>query len=220
MTELEQEMAERFYGFGRWDAPYWFIGPEPGQAKKEDNKLEHRSRAWRKCGKLEIVDLKEYHDHLELGLHTKEEAALQFTWNKLMLTLLEYQSQATTVEDRRVYQRLRLGRVDKETCLIELSGLPANNSSTIRERERFLPSRVLRLQEALAEKLKSPSPGFVVMYGKRSHNYFNSVFGSTLEQDRVVRVGSTVVVLAPHPNTHGLINNYWITLGKSLRGIH
>jgi hypothetical protein len=220
MTDIEQEMAERFYGFGRWDAPYWFIGPEAGQAMKEDDQLEQRASAWSKCGKLEIVDLKEYHDHLEPGLHTREKAGLQFTWNKLMITLLEYQGQPATIEERRTYQRLRLGRAHEETCLIELSGLPANNSTTIRERERFLPARVHRLQEALAAKLKSPLPGFVVMYGKGSHNHFNSIFGSTLEQDRVVRVGSTVVVLATHPNTRGKTNQDWIALGKALRQTH
>jgi hypothetical protein len=26
-SELDR-MAEHFYGYGRWDAPYWFIGPE------------------------------------------------------------------------------------------------------------------------------------------------------------------------------------------------
>ena len=28
------EMALRWYGYGRWDCPYWFIGPEPGQAPR------------------------------------------------------------------------------------------------------------------------------------------------------------------------------------------
>ena len=27
--ELEN-MAEHFFGYGRWDAPYWFISAEPG----------------------------------------------------------------------------------------------------------------------------------------------------------------------------------------------
>jgi hypothetical protein len=222
MTDIEQEMAERFYGFGRWRAPYWFIGPEPGQAKKEDDKLEHRARAWSKCGKPELTDLKEYHDYLEPGLHTREKAGLQSTWKKLLLTLLaykdhEYKNQSSVVEDRRSYQRLSLGHADGETCLVELSGLPANSSYTIRERERFLPARVRRLRAALTEKLKSPSPGFVVMYGTGSQNHFESIFGSALKQDRVVRVDSTVVVLATHPNTRGITNQYWIALGKSLR---
>jgi hypothetical protein len=26
----DSHMAEHFYGYGRWDAPFWFIGPEPG----------------------------------------------------------------------------------------------------------------------------------------------------------------------------------------------
>jgi len=30
--ELEN-MAEHFFGYGRWDAPFWFIGPEAGMGK-------------------------------------------------------------------------------------------------------------------------------------------------------------------------------------------
>jgi hypothetical protein len=27
------KMAEDFFGYGRWEAPYWFIGPEAGMGK-------------------------------------------------------------------------------------------------------------------------------------------------------------------------------------------
>jgi hypothetical protein len=26
-------MVEHFYGYGRWDAPFWFVGPEAGMGK-------------------------------------------------------------------------------------------------------------------------------------------------------------------------------------------
>jgi hypothetical protein len=39
-SELDH-MAEDFYGYGRWDAPFWFIGPEAGMAKTGDS-LERR----------------------------------------------------------------------------------------------------------------------------------------------------------------------------------
>jgi hypothetical protein len=38
---LELEMAQNCFGYGRWDAPYWFIGPEQGKGNDEpdDNTL-------------------------------------------------------------------------------------------------------------------------------------------------------------------------------------
>jgi hypothetical protein len=31
-TELDR-MAKGFFGYGRWDAPFWFIGAEPGMTQ-------------------------------------------------------------------------------------------------------------------------------------------------------------------------------------------
>jgi hypothetical protein len=219
MIELEEDMAQHFYGYGRWDAPYWFIGPEQGQEKKENDNLGPRARAWKHLGQSELVDLKSFHDQLEQGMHTREKARLQPTWKKLLLLLLSYKGETASSEDRRAYQRLRLGRSNGETCLIELSGLPANNSSTTRDRERFFPMRIGHIGDALKEKLKRPTVGFVVMYGKGSHTHFRSIFGSHLEQDVPIKVGSTVIVSTTHPNTRGISNRHWCALGESLRAV-
>jgi hypothetical protein len=52
--ELAQ-MAEHFFGDGRWDAPFWFIGPEAGMAKLRHS-LERRYWAWKElnCAPLNI----------------------------------------------------------------------------------------------------------------------------------------------------------------------
>jgi hypothetical protein len=43
----ERNMAEDNFGYGRWDAPYWFIGPEQGMGAgaKKDEKNEKRNVA-------------------------------------------------------------------------------------------------------------------------------------------------------------------------------
>ena len=43
-TELSH-MSEHFFGYGRWDAPYWFIGPEPGGTQGDDT-LQQRYISW------------------------------------------------------------------------------------------------------------------------------------------------------------------------------
>jgi hypothetical protein len=37
-----REMALGCYGYGRWGAPYWFIGPEQGQSRRENDDLRPR----------------------------------------------------------------------------------------------------------------------------------------------------------------------------------
>ena len=46
MEEIVKLAAECFYGYGRWDATYYFVGPEPGKAKDEGENLISRCRAW------------------------------------------------------------------------------------------------------------------------------------------------------------------------------
>jgi hypothetical protein len=61
MDEGIREMARRCYGYGRWDAPYWFIGPEQGMAPDENNDLKPRVKAWLDLGGQEVSDCREFH---------------------------------------------------------------------------------------------------------------------------------------------------------------
>src|SRR5205823_14350276 len=57
-------MARDFFGYGRWDAPFWFIGPEQGQKRQESNDLGARCRIWQEMGSPEVLDIYEYHCRL------------------------------------------------------------------------------------------------------------------------------------------------------------
>jgi hypothetical protein len=46
------EMARRNYGYGRWDAPYWFIGPQQGMGRHENSNLRLRVKAWQDLGRV------------------------------------------------------------------------------------------------------------------------------------------------------------------------
>jgi hypothetical protein len=212
MTDLEQEMAENFYGFGSWDAPYWFIGPEQGQGKKEKDNLGPRTRAWVDCGKPDLGDLKDFHDRLKPGYWTEEGAPLQNTWRKLMLILLTSLGKNIEKENIRTYQRLNLGRRDGQTCLIELSGLPANSSRTERDRNSFLQKRI----KLISQKLVDHKPKFVVMYGKGSQNSFTEIIGYRPELDKVTFIGSTAILFTKHTNARKLSDEYWRGHGKVL----
>src|SRR3954447_5240232 len=85
-------MAEGFYGFGRWDTPYWFIGPEPGQGKHEKNDLAARAKAWRLLNAEGLCDCRCYHKLIdELRWHFQQPRVdLQFTWRRMILLLVSY----------------------------------------------------------------------------------------------------------------------------------
>jgi hypothetical protein len=39
------EMLRRFYGYGPWEVPYWFIRPAPGMARSENNDLRPQAQS-------------------------------------------------------------------------------------------------------------------------------------------------------------------------------
>jgi len=51
-TDFKALAAEKWFGYGRWSAPYWFVGMEPGGA---DNPLVYS--AWRDLGAPELLEI-------------------------------------------------------------------------------------------------------------------------------------------------------------------
>ena len=48
--------AQGWFGYGRWDAPYWFIGMEPGG---EDDLAWYET--WLRLGGTELMDCRAHH---------------------------------------------------------------------------------------------------------------------------------------------------------------
>jgi hypothetical protein len=148
MNDDERELALRCFGYGKWNAPYWFIGPEQGKGKLEKKDVTDRARAFRKLNRDGLCDCHAFHIEIsderwhfkEEGIRHKDTPPLQATWKSLILLLMAYQKKPTTDEARidyqREYQRKCWGNSEGETCVIELSGLPAKNFEESREREQ------------------------------------------------------------------------------------
>lgn len=56
MVDAKTLAAESWYGYGPWDAPYWFIGMEPGG---DDTHASYE--AWEALGGHELIDCREHH---------------------------------------------------------------------------------------------------------------------------------------------------------------
>jgi hypothetical protein len=211
-------MARTNYGYGRWDAPYWFIGPEQGMGSHEKD-LGLRVRAWLDLGGLELNDCREFHRRIgEKRWHYEEpRVSLQRTWRPLMLLLMTFLERPATRDDLRSYQRDRWGCADAaqgETCVIELSGLAAP-SLMGSDTNFFVPERI----DVIRARISDHSPELVVMYGDMQRAAWQAVISPlTFADDGFVTQGSTIMVRTPHPNKRGLCDAYWIDLGKALRG--
>ncbi|MGD0508239.1 MAG: hypothetical protein ABSA27_10605 [Terriglobales bacterium] len=217
-----QSMARISYGYGTWAAPYWFLGPEQGMAPFENDDLKRRIEAWRYFGSRDLDDCREFHLRIGETRWHNENAILQSTWKKLLLTLMAYFGRSTDEGTRLDYQRHEWGSQSGETCVIELSGLAAHSLKVERDRECFRAERVSEIRE----RMRVHKPEFVVMYGKsrkywKAWNEISDGAKAISEGDFTFadlrKSGPTSLALTPAPTSWGPTNENWIELGKKLR---
>jgi len=118
-------------------------------------------------------------------------------------------------ESLRTYQRDRFGRLNDETCVIELSGLPARNLNVPRKRELFRDERI----KFIRGKMLACKPRFVVMYGRRDLKHWEQIAEVALHRKSVQKDGSTIFAVAKHPVARGLSKKYWVKLGQRMRSV-
>jgi hypothetical protein len=208
----EAELAAReFYGFGKWELPYWFIGPEQGGSNNEQ-----RAAAFKQLGIDGLCDCREFHNQIQETRWHREPpntAALQPTWRRLMLALMPSIGRPSEKIGLKHYQACHWGnRNSGETCVIELSGLSAKNFKESIDTSSFKASRIERIKE----RLKQAAPQFVVMYGVACEKDWKEISGCNLVRCDVVKSGSTLFAFMPHPTSHGQRDSEWIELGAKL----
>ena len=210
MEDSFNEMARRCFGYGRWDAPYWFIGPEQGQGSEENDDLAHRFKAWCDLGSSELCDLEQFHRAIN---ERRWERILQPTWRPLMLLLMTFLEKPTDKESLLSYQRHKWGRTNGETCLIELSGLAARSFAVSRDRETFRQYRI----EIIRERLERNRPRLVIMYGTTQRPSWEKIAGGVFPSDNILQSNGIRFATTPHPVAHGMRNTFWTALGEKLR---
>jgi len=217
MNDDMLQMALRSYGYGRWDAPYWFIGLEQGQGPHETD-LGLRLKAWLELGATELCDCREFHKRIgEVRWHFKNPVDLQPTWRPLMLLLMTFLGRPADNESLRTYQRDQWGNLAGETCVIELSGLAAPKLKAPGDHNLFLTERV----KVISERIQQHKLSLVIMYGRTQKNSWNEIaetaFGKSIPDDNVLMSDTTTLAVAEHPVKHGLPNAYWVDFGTRLK---
>ena len=85
--ELLHAFIKRYYGYGNFNAKYWFVGMEEGGGS-EFAEIWTRINIWRERGSRELEDVAEYHNAIGITHLFNERPRLQPTWNKLIRVLL------------------------------------------------------------------------------------------------------------------------------------
>jgi hypothetical protein len=239
LSDDERYLAENCYGYGRWDADFWFIGLEEGQAQWEKNDFRRRAEVFRELNKRDgngLTDCREFHDEIgEKRWHHKNPKTgkidLQSTWRYLTLLLFAVKEcpKVDLLRDdlKRVYQVESWGVKDSvkgETCVIELSGLPANNTQLSARRPKDVQQqldgiRPKRIERIRTELRNSHKARFVVMYGMTQRKSWEAIAGCRLQEGVPTKLGLTTFIVAKQPAARfakGQKNQYWIDLGEKL----
>jgi len=115
MSLSQQElahMAEHFFGYGRWDAPFWFIGPEAGMGKNGRDSLVARYESWKQLGFAPIFDCAAHHRGFGFTEWHKPHPPPQPTWRQLIRLLLFYKGEQTDIEAIRAIRSCRAEYAD------------------------------------------------------------------------------------------------------------
>lgn len=218
--ELLKRWCSRFFGYGSWDAPYWFIGLEEGGVDSPEE-FQTRLDAWHNGGEPSLLDLDLFHKAIGRSEHTEPDAKLQPTWRPLLRALFRLKGLRNFDNDAlRAYQIQWLGRVDGETALLELSPLPAaKTTNRWFQRDPGNPMRTIdvdllkRLRRTgFTQLIDECEPKVVICYGDLrgwSQHFALMPMHSFYAGTR----GSTIVVASHPPGRHAPTNAHWDDIG-------
>jgi hypothetical protein len=226
-TKRLKAFMHRFYGYGSWSAPLWFVGMEEGGGNSLQE-VERRLTAW-SGGDLE--DLREFHRRTGFIRHHEGQVALQSTWAKLIRIALCADDRPADTEAVRQFQQNELGRAGGATTLLELFPLPSPSTRHWTYGDCGIPEIATRdayrntLEEprttAIRARIDEHAPKAVVFYGMGYRPYWERIAEITIapvEGERFSSAGrgSTLLLLAPHPVATGVRNDEFCRIGRFL----
>jgi hypothetical protein len=214
MDDPKALAARSWFGYGRWDAPYWFVGMEPGGTD------DHASyEVWMQLGGTELIDCRAHC----LGTnffkwHGGDRPPTQPTWRRLIQLLLGYEGKAGDLDAVSIYQRDKWGALKGDTALLEVSALHATSIDTLVDRDAYRDQRITTLKE----RLEAYRPKFVVFYGRGYSDIYEKIVNARFDANGDAWRGSTLCVLVQHPTGRSIpaemkSGEWWIAKGREMR---
>lgn len=232
--QLIKSFMKEFYGYGNYLGDYWFIGMEEGGGN-DCNDINKRLCAWDTLGQPELADLYQFHYLIGITHFFQPPVKLQTTWSKLIRLLLSAQGKFPISQDIRDYQIRLLGRIDGETCLLELLPLPSPSTNQwiyakcfdlpkLKSREEYknycLPYRISHLRQRISHH----KPKLVVFYGFNYLKHWQAIANVPLihypSLSPPIYIGcnnDTLFIVIKHPVARGVPNTYFEQVGKIAR---
>jgi hypothetical protein len=227
--QLLESFINGFYGFGKYEASYWFIGMEEGGADTAE-KIARQLELWDRWGRKELLDVAEYAREMNITRWYGDSPKLQPTWKHLMRVALTAEGRPSDRETMRKYQTTEWGTKAGNVCIVELLPLPAPSISSwlYRDisklpylagrktyREHVVSSRIAHLRQRIDEH----QPKAVVLYGSGYDEYWKRIAGvddwdTSAGGVRFATAGSTLFVPSKHPVAHGATNDYFEDIGR------
>jgi hypothetical protein len=191
MDRLLRNYMNRFFGYGSWNAPYWFIGIEEADCGEP---ITDRLERWRRRDCSDLEDFAQFHENTQHCRFIGKKPAYQRTWGSLVKIFLSFKGvdwDKATVLD---FQGNTFARRNKEVAAIDLFPLPSRSVNHWSYRTQFanvpfLKSRELyehtlfpRRQRVLNRRIQQYKPKLVVFYSKTYSDLAEGVAGVNLAQ--------------------------------------
>ena len=180
--------CKQFFGYGRWDAPVWFVGLEEAGAGTPAE-LQNRLAAWDTRGRRELEDAPAFYPACGHNQWHGPNATLQPTWRQLLRMLFTARGEPAAEANLLETQKLAFGASSGGVCLTELSPLPAPNHRAwpyadhpglpewLRTREQFMQTVSAGRIATLRERIATHHPRAVVFYFWKERQYAEAVAG-------------------------------------------
>lgn len=207
-----EAMGRKWLGIGNIASQHWFCGLEPGGRERAD-----WPQVWlQRFGAAEVIDGRmDANDPDHLRWFSSSSAG-QPTWIPLIRTLLSFMGKLADDLACLTYQRERFAAADAEAAVLELSAYAAKNLGEESPRERYMPERIARIRELLAEH----KPLFLLCYGATRRYDFEQIVGGAFDEHGFRISGRTVCAISMHPKPRfrpAQPPAYWVNLGIELR---
>ena len=238
LLDLFQRASEKWFGYGNWSAPYWFVGMEQGGSEDDDH--VGWEKVWHDLGEKELIDCRNHHQ--KMGRHGNslwhgQNAKIQNTWGSTIRLLLSFKNPTSIPGEEAIrdYQKTRWGAQDGETVVAEIRGGRAKSDDHSNPwRDKYLMERIRIYRDRLMEH----SPVFVLFYGSvkvGGQEAYQMIIKEPFADlpGLVVRKAekenpfaqyawsnSTLALHVPHPTAHGANRkDLWVELGIRMRKI-
>ena len=232
--QLLYEFMSKFYGYGNFAAPYWFIGMEEGGGDSFEE-VTRRINVWDQRGRRELEDVADYHIALGITHPFDEKPKLQPTWAKLIRVLLTIEGEPPDREEVRAFQQKTWARSTGNVNLMELLPLPSPStrhwlyadhselpdlSSRDAYRQQWSTLRIQGLQERIA----TYQPKAVIFYSFGYLPYWRQVANAELQPALSGAIyehrrSATLYVVLKHPASKGtdMTSGYFHQAGQFIR---